>query len=139
MIIKRSIAFKHTANVETDDFSVTPLTLAFLLNGYDVPCVSIIPHSIGEGISNFYNPDIVPTDPQIFYRCDCLRKSWNQLYKVYSEEFLAHLGYQSVDRPNRYDYKKHIKLKVGDVVSVRTKMAKPYDYPCCVVTATEGE
>ena len=58
--------------------------------------VSITPYSLGEGTEDTYDTDLNQTDAQFFRTFDCLRRAKNELYKLYTEDFLAHLRYQSV-------------------------------------------
>ena len=138
LVNKRPIAFKNAVNGNSGDSTISSLTPELLLKAYDVPCVSVIPYSVGEGLNDVYEPDINVTDSNLFNRFEELRKVKNKLSEVYTDEFLANLRYQSLNKPNRYCHKDHIKLKEGDIVCIKTQMSKPYNYPCAVVTAIEA-
>ena len=73
----------------------------------------------------------------IFAQFHKLKKVRSNLEKLYRDEFVSNLLNQSTDRRDRYSAKTHIALKVGDLVSIRDKFSKPFDYPLGIVLKVE--
>ena len=137
LVNKRPIALKNSVTDNSTDFSVSPLTPEVLLRGYDVPSILVVPHIHGEDARDNYDPTTPQTEAQLFEAFNDLRRVRNKLNSVYASEFLDSLRYQSVNFPGRYTCKLHRSLAPGDLVCIKSKMAKPFDYPCAVVLEVE--
>ena len=137
LVNKRPIAFKNFLTNTLNDPDVPPLTPEMLIRGYEVPAISIIPYLHAEGIEDSFCPDIPRSDRQMYESFNELRKVKNNLSDVYTSEFLDNLRYQSVNIPKRYAKRSHQRLSIGDMVSVKSKFMKPYDFPCGIVSGVE--
>ena len=137
LVNKRPIAMKNSVANDDADLNISPLTPEMLLYGYEVPAISIIPHLYGEGIEDSFCQNVPYSEKRLYEAFNSLRKVKNNLTELYSKEFLTNLRYQSINSQNRYTEKTHHRLAIGDLVSVKTKFTKPYDFPYGLVTETE--
>jgi hypothetical protein len=142
LINKRPIAFKASLRQKPgfdSDWSVTP---EMLVKGYDVPCISIIPHLHCED-SDLGDPSFVaPMDRSLqsellFQRFERLKNVKERLRQNYWDEFLQNLKEMASSKPGTYEPKLHLKLEINDLVAIRTKFTKPYFYPQGLITKVE--
>ena len=137
LVNKRPIAFKNSLSNNMTDQSVSPITPELLLHGYEIPSISIIPHLYSEDQHESFGPERTRSDQILYEAFDDLKKVKHNLSEAYGEEFLNNLRYQSINSPKRYVEKTHRRLHLGDVVCVKTKFSKPYDFPCGIITDIE--
>ena len=138
LINKRPIAFKNTLSDGSIDTDISCITPEKLLNGYDVPCIAVIPPLHGEADNSLYEPLTTQSHKKLYDAFKNLKVVKDKLTQAYAGEFLHNLRYQSVRTPGAYSSKNHLRLEPGDVVSIKTSFSKPYDYACGVVTQTES-
>lgn len=144
LINKRPIAFKTALTKwNKDDCVIAPLTPEMILHGYEIPSINIIPQLSNETIDENDNAweqtdEVLDKNSQkIFQRYEQLKRVKNKLENLYQTEFIFKLFDQAVDRKNRYSKQTHIPLAVGDLVSIKTKNLKPFNYPLAIVIETE--
>ena len=140
LINKRPVAFKESIyKLDINDPIITPITPEMILRGYDVPCVNIVPQMQTEEMKD---PNWEISDESS--NTTALRKSYEKLSKVknnmkslYQEEFTKQLFHQATDRKDRYKPVHHNTLGVGDIVSIKQKLSKPYNFPLGVIVSIE--
>ena len=138
LINKRPIAYKNI--LCKDDFNedlLNPLTPEIIIKGYDVACVNIIPQLNCD--DDWYQGDLLLDNEQklIKTRYNKLNKVKSNLEKLYHEEFIANLKTQATDRKNRYSPVSHQRLSIGDLVSIKSDLIKPFNYPLAIVMDVE--
>ena len=134
LINKRPVAFKN--NLSSQSIAVDPLdvlTPELIVKGYVVPSVNVVP-PLGDAPDQ-YEPGC--TNNELYKRYDQLRSVKNKLEHLYQNEFRAHLMHQALDRKDKYVKRSHVKLKPGDLVSIKTDNYKPFDYPLAIVESVE--
>ena len=137
LINKRPVAFKNLLTSPNNDQDAPHLTPEVLIHGYEVPAISIIPYLHADGIDDTFCPDLTRSERQMYNSFNELRRVKNNLADVYTCEFLDNLRYQSVNAQKRYTKRTHQRLALGDMVSIKTKFMKPYDFPCGIVIDIE--
>ena len=134
LINKRPVAFNN--NLSSQSIAVDPLdvlTPELIVKGYVVPSVNVVP-PLGDAPDQ-YEPGC--TNNELYKRYDQLRSVKNKLEHLYQNEFRAHLMHQALDRKDKYVKRSHVKLKPGDLVSIKTDNYKPFDYPLAIVESVE--
>ncbi len=140
LINKRPIAYK--SNLSSDNINhefPECLTPEHLVKGYAVPSLSILPRLLVEDEdSNFYiKEDSEKVWDKVFKSHKKMQKVRKRLHTIYIPEFLSNLNSQATNKPNRYTSKKHVKLKLGDLVSIKESFTKPYKFPLAIVVGLE--
>lgn len=139
IINKRPVAYKNnltSSNVDTLlDSCITPERL---IKGFDVPSMSIL-----APISDTDDPDFILTqsDDEVWLKVlkstKKMSKIRSRLQQLYFPEFLATLQLQASNRKSRYRVSSHISLEVGDLVSIKEPLSKPFDFPMAIVVEIE--
>jgi len=136
LINKRPIAFANSLDkLDTDTEAFGVITPEMIVKGKDIPVISIVPPvGSGEVDCDFVleNHNALCVD-----RYRRLQRVRSNLEDLYAKEFVTNLMYQATGRKDAFKRKTHIKLKPGDLVSLRTPNTKPYDYPLAVVVSVE--
>lgn len=139
LINKRPLTFKNViGGGELNEDTLTPLTPELIIKGYDVPCCGIIPQTF-HNLDDWENGDdfLSGDSRKVIENYNKLTKIRNNLHKLYRDEFITNLFTQATDRPGRYSRVNHTKLCKGDVVTIKTPLKKPIDYPFALVIDTE--
>jgi len=133
LINKRPVAFKNNLTSQNAADPLDVLTPELIVKGYVVPCVNVVP-PLGD-VRDQFEPGC--TNHELYKRYDQLRSVKNKLEHLYESEFRAHLMHQALDRKDKYVKRPHVKLKPGDLVSIKTDNYKPFDYPLAIVESVE--
>lgn len=137
MIINKRPLMGENCNMNTDHnaFVITP---ELLVKGYEIPALKIIP---GIDDNDIDDPTYIngpgSAEEKLYTSFAKLSEVQRKLRHVYFDEFLDDLLKKSVNEKSRYDRRNHVRLNVGDLVTIKTKMVKPYAYPFGIVTRTE--
>jgi hypothetical protein len=139
LINKRPVAYKYilTDNNNVDSFLDTCLTPERLLKGFDVPSLSILPPLTDSDDPDFLQDSAADVWASAFKSSKKFEKVHVRLREIYYPEFLSNLEHQASDRPIRYRPHSHIRLDIGDLVTLKEKFCKPFDYPLALVAAVE--
>lgn len=70
-------------------------------------------------------------------RWEKLAKVRKNLKTLYRDTFVADLFNKATDRINRYKKVDHCELKIGDIVTIKSDMLKPYQYPLAKIVNVE--
>ena len=132
LINKRPIAYKNLNSDMNLDSSVTTLTPEMLIRGFDVPSLQVVPQIYVEDESD---SESYANDGFEYYKK--LRKVVENLKKIYYDEFLYNLRYQSANKADRYKKVLHMAPKIGDLVCVKNKFSKPFSALLGIVTSVE--
>jgi len=136
MINKRPIAMKSSVRDSDCEFDV--ITPEMVVRGYDVPSLAIIPQLDSELIDDEpYDPNCIASSKSLFESFSALRSVRHKLCDLYSDEFLDNLRYLGGNTRGRYKSGHTVNLSVGDYVSIKQNLTKPYFYPTGVVTDIE--
>ena len=133
---KRPIALKEmlSANEVTNEvpFALTP---EIILKGYSVPSMNILPlESKDDLVDQTWSPDGASKLYESFRQLSTVR---NNISDLYSECFAMDLEKKATNQPNRYKKQPLSELKINDVVSIKTRLLKPYNYPIGTVVDIE--
>ena len=134
LINKRPIAFKNGLFDNNTDI-LNPLTPEMIVKGRDVACINIVPQVTSD--NNDEDFTVQNCTKVISDRYNQLQRVRSKLTELYQSEFVANLFQQAIDRKGRYDEKTHCKLKIGDVVCIKSDFGKPFDYPLAIVIDVE--
>lgn len=139
IINKRPIAYKNnlTSAQRDNDFPLC-MTPELIVKGYDVPSVTIMPQLYENEDDNFFmKDDSREVWEKVFHSFKKMQKIRNRIHSVYAPEFLFNLQVQATNQQNRYGHKNHNKLNIGDLVSIKEKFSKPYNYPMGIIVQIE--
>jgi len=133
LLNKRPIAFQEALR-ETDNSDIpSPITPELLLKGRETIVMNVIPavHPDPDDDPD-WNEQIGRTDPlrQEFAKLRVVNK---RLVELYNDEFLKRLIDQAVDKKDRYKPVRHHGLLKGDIVLLKDKHLKCFQYPMAVV------
>lgn len=136
LINKRPIAYKSVLSENGVDgempYAITP---ELLLRGYEVPSVNILP---GSTDSDYLSDlDWQPGSSKTFASFKSLKKVQSKIHELYEQEFVKTLEYQATNLEKRYKNRNQNLVKIGDLVAIKTKLVKPYNYPIGIVTALD--
>ena len=133
---KRPLSFHRATDEPSSD--IFPLTPEMLLRGYEVPCISVVPHLFCESDSlDIPYSEVIGSEKILIETFKNLRAVRKRLSDHYYDEFLANLLNSSTDRASRYKKVNHVRLQVGDLVAIKQKFTKPYFYPIGLVEQIE--
>ena len=128
LINKRPVA-GDCSTVKLEDPTLQILTPELIVRGYEIPCISVIPHDV----------DLNDCDPsycfeetsttKLYQAFQKLSKCQVKLKEGYYDQFLYDLFHQSLTKKGRYSRKTHVMVEVGDLVAIKCKYSKPYFYP----------
>jgi hypothetical protein len=138
LINKRPIAFKNVLSNSDPINNDTCITPEMLIKGYETPSLSLLPQ-ISENLDEDFilNKDIGQVWEKSFRNFSNLNKVRTRLNLKYMPEFLSNLQHQASNLPSRYAPHSHTQLRIGDLVSIKEQMRKPFDFPRGVIVAVE--
>ena len=139
LVNKRPIAFKGSLSSDDIDESLKRcLTPELLIKGYEVPSISILPP-----IRDYDDPDFIlnQDEDQVWKNTFRSFKSLNgvrdRLRRVYLPEFIYNLQQLASQDSKKFVPHSHFELKVGDLVSIKENLTKPFNFPLGIVTEIE--
>ena len=136
LVNKRPLCFNSSLNkLESDASVIGAITPEMVVKGFDIPCINIIP----QVNTDFGDCDYLLQRDQgpLVSRYKTLCGVRAKLRDVYHREFIGNLVYQATNKRDRFSKTNHLKLRPGDVVSIKIPMSKPYQYPMAVVSEVE--
>ena len=136
LVNKRPIVLKEilSSNQVNDEipFAITP---ELLIKGYVVPSLNILPHNSSDELED---QDWSPNNSsKLFDSYKHLSAVRNNIANLYDDFFLKDLEMKATNAPNRYKKYSQADLKLNDVVSIKTKLLKPFHYPVGTVESIE--
>ena len=136
LVNKRPIALKEMLS-SSDITNEMPyaLTPEVLIKGYQVPSLNILPLSSNDDL---HDPDWTSSGTSKLY--DSFRQLSavrNKIADIYSDCFSLDLEKKATNIPNRFKKQSLVDLKVNDVVKIKTRLLKPFNYPMGIVTSIE--
>ena len=134
LVNKRPVAFQEVCRENEDENLPSPITPELLIHGYNLPTVNCVPALHSEETELDCDWNCSDATKKVRERFNKLRKVRKKLLDLYTEEFIAKLVDQAVDKDNRYIKRTHKSVEVGDVVLLTDKFAKPCHYPLGIVT-----
>ena len=120
---KRPLTFKDALRDSSGDVLPPIITPENLIFGYDLVTVNVVPD---------LQPD-TDLDKEFLLKSDTdkvkdinykLRNVRGNLLKIYQDEFLSNLMYQSVDKKGRYSPVNHQPLEINDIVLIKDPNTK---------------
>ena len=129
LINNRPVAFKNLFTSPNNDQDAPHFTPELLIRGYEVRAISIITYLQADVIYDTFCPDLTRSESQMYESFNELKRDRNKLSGVYKSELLDNLRYQSVKAQKRYTKGTHQRLALGEMVSIKTKLMKPYGFP----------
>ena len=137
LINKRPLCFKHLlASDHLNEDTLEPLTPEIIIKGYEVPCVNVIPELHGN-LDDWNKGDQNLCNSRLRDKFVKLKKVRSNLHSIYRDEFIVNLFSQSTDRKSRYCPVNNFLLQPGDIVSIKTDMQKPINFPLAIVVSVE--
>ncbi len=139
IINKRPIAYKNNLqNFFKDDEFPICLTPEIIVKGYEIPSLSILPQLYEEEDHNFFTEeDSEKVWEKVFFSYKKVQNIRKKIHTIYAPEFLSNLKHQATNETRRYIKKTHKLLRKGDLVCIKQKLCKPYNYPLGIVINLE--
>jgi hypothetical protein len=138
LINKRPIAFKNDLSNNNMNSNIDIITPEMLVKGYETPSLSLLPQLSESTDEEFMlNKDQNAVWEKAFNCFDALNRVRKRLNTVYWPEFLSNLQLQASNLQSRFKSHTHYRLEIGDLVSIKEDMRKPFDFPRGIVIAVE--
>ena len=133
LVNKRPIGCQRlVTDQSSQEFEV--LTPEMLIYGRDIPVISVIPQ-INTDKDIEYLP--IPTDNKLFASFHNLCRVKQNLEDRYHGEFIDNLRTLSVKKPGQYKKKETISININDLVTIKSPLLKPFNYPFGLVQSVE--
>ena len=136
LINKRPVACKRLLTDQTSHENFEAITPEVLIYGHEIPALSVIAHLDSELADSFILEHDHSRDTLLEHLKN-LREAKKEVEQRYYAEFVSSLRDNSTDRPDRYRQQRPIELAIGDVVTVKQPLCKPYNYPAGIIQEIE--
>lgn len=136
LINKRPVACKRLLTDQTSHENFEAITPEVLIYGHEIPALSVIPHLDSE-LADSFTLEHDPSRDILLEHLKNLREAKKEVEQRYYAEFVSSLRDNSTDRPDRYRQQRPIELAIGDVVTVKQPLCKPYNYPAGIIQEIE--